>query len=88
MTNYSSLHDICLSYAVHRMDVLSAGCIREVADCMFSCVVQGKSGSAKKARKKAAKSKDAELVPHYEVLACEYHISIVAGLALIGVPCA
>ena len=49
---------------------------------------QGKSGSAKKARRKAAKGKDAELVPHYEVLACEYHISIVAGLALIGVPCA
>lgn len=70
------------------MDVLPARSILEVADCMFSSVAQGKSGSAKKARRKAAKGKDAELVPHYKVLACEYHISIVAGLALIGVPCA
>lgn len=68
------------------MDVLPAESILEVADCMFSCVAQGKSGSAKKARRKAVKGKDAELVPHYEVLSCEYHISIVAGLVLIGVP--
>ena len=45
---------------------------------------QAKAGSAKKARRKAAKGKDAELVPHYAVLACEYHVSIVAGLSLIG----
>ncbi|CAK0783523.1 hypothetical protein CVIRNUC_006722 [Coccomyxa viridis] len=44
---------------------------------------QAKAGSAKKARRKAAKGKDA-MVPHYEVLACEYHVSIVAGLSLIG----
>ncbi len=24
------------------------------------------------------------MVPHYSVLACEYHVSIVAGLSLIG----
>ena len=47
---------------------------------------QAKPGSAKKARRKAAKGKDAELVPHYSVLACEYHVSIVAGLSLIGLP--
>lgn len=47
---------------------------------------QAKPGSAKKARRKAAKGKDAELVPHYGVLACEYHVSIVAGLSLIGSP--
>ena len=45
--------------------------------------LQAKAGSAKKARRKAAKGKDA-LVPHYEVLACAYHVSIVAGLSLIG----
>lgn len=45
---------------------------------------QGKAGSAKKARRKATKGKDAELVPHYDVLSCEYHVSIVAGLSLIG----
>ena len=82
---YGCLSVLC---CLHRMDLLPAESILEVADCMFSCVAQGKSGSAKKARRKAAKGKDAELVPHYEVLACEYHISIVAGLVLIGVPCA
>ncbi len=46
---------------------------------------QAKSGSAKKARRKAAKGKDMDMVPHYSVLACEYHVSIVAGLSLIGV---
>ena len=45
---------------------------------------QAKAGSAKKARRKAAKGKDTEMVPHYGVLACEYHVWIVAGLSLIG----
>ena len=61
---------------------VSAGkaCFKSRLQCS---ALQAKAGSAKKARRKAAKGKDA-MVPHYEVLACEYHVSIVAGLSLIG----
>ena len=62
----------------------SAGeaCLERSSQCS---ALQAKAGSAKKARRKAAKGKDA-MVPHYEVLACEYHVSIVAGLSLVGAP--
>lgn len=51
----------------------------------------GRPGSGKKGQGKAARAGSvdgaaapAPLVPSYAVLACEYHISMVAGLSLIS----
>ena len=50
---------------------------------------QEKGGRAKKGRRKAPKATAADgaaapaLAPSYDVLACEYHAAMVAGLSLI-----
>ena len=65
-------------------------CCKDLEEGVVGWVgAQDKGGSAKKGRKhKAGKaSKDGgsgRLVPTYDILACEYHSAMVAGLSLIG----